>query len=153
MSHLAWNSLHSLVSWLVSLVHSTSFSLPEKHRQLLLRFWHHIISLKEMAQPWLQRVTFLLWGYWTVLTTVPLCCTLKNVLTASTMQVKTPHAKWKPHINDIQRGHRLKTVQVHLRWTNTNWQNVLWSDESTFQWCCQVFDTQMTHRGWQIEQV
>ncbi len=45
-------------------------------------------------------------------------------------QLKLYHAKRKPYVNMIQKHRHILWANAHLKWTVSNWKNVLWSDVS-----------------------
>ncbi len=47
-------------------------------------------------------------------------------------QLKLYHAKRKPYVNMVQKGHRVLWANTNLKWSISKWKSVLWSDESKF---------------------
>lgn len=56
------------------------------------------------------------------------CC--HSVKAAGACNLKRDYSRMKPFINSVQKHHRVRMVQAHLRWTRRQWTRVLWSDET-----------------------
>ncbi len=47
-------------------------------------------------------------------------------------QLQLFHAKRKPYVSMVQKGHRVLWAKAHLKWNVSKWKRVLWSDEYKF---------------------